>query len=81
MDRSTRAPAHLWIAGVLAALWNGFGALDYTMTQLRQPAWMEQTTVEQRAFLEAAPYWFDATWALDVWGGLTGGALLLARSR
>lgn len=81
MDRSTRTPAHLWITGALAAIWNGFGALDYTMTQLRHPAWMAQMTAEQRTFLDTAPYWLDATWALGVWGGLIGAVLLLARSR
>ena len=81
MDGATKAPAHLWIIGFLAALWNGFGALDYTMTQLRHPAWVEQLTPEQRAFIDTAPYWLDATWALGVWGGLTGAVLLLARSR
>lgn len=29
------APIHLWAVGGLAVLWNGFGALDYTMSQLR----------------------------------------------
>ena len=81
MDRSARTPIHLWIIGGLAAIWNGFGALDYTMTQMRHPAWMEQMTPEQRAFLDTAPYWLDATWALGVWGGLIGAVLLLARSR
>lgn len=81
MNGSVRAPAHLWIVGGLAALWNGFGALDYTMTQTRNPAWMAQMTDEQRAFLESAPVWLDATWALGVWGGLIGSLLLLARSR
>jgi hypothetical protein len=78
---SRRAPAHLWIVAVLGTLWNGFGALDYTMTQMRHPAWMGQMTADQQSFLEGAPYWLDATWALGVWGGLLGSLLLLARSR
>ena len=78
---TTRRPAHLWVVGVLGVVWNGFGSLDYTMTQMRHPGWMAQMTREQQAFLEAAPPWLDATWALGVWGGLIGSLLLLARSR
>jgi hypothetical protein len=62
-------------------VWNGFGSLDYTMTQIRHPAWMAQMTAEQLTFLEGAPFWLDATWALGVWGGLIGSGLLLVRSR
>lgn len=81
MDGETRRPAHLWVVGVLAAIWNGFGALDYTMTQTRNPAWMTQMNEAQRAWIETAPAWMDASWALGVWGGLIGSLLLLARSR
>ena len=81
MDGEARRPAHLWIVGILAAVWNAFGALDYTMTQTRNEAWMTQMDEAQRAWIEAAPAWADATWALGVWGGLIGSLLLLARSR
>lgn len=81
MNISVKAPMHLWIVGAVAALWNGFGALDYTMSQMRHPAWMAQLTAEQQAWLEAAPAWAHACWALGVWGGLAGSLLLLARSR
>ncbi len=81
MNGSARTPVHLWIVGIVAALWNGFGALDYTMSQLRHPAWMAQLTPEQQAWLDAAPAWAHACWALGVWGGLAGSLLLLARSR
>jgi len=81
MNGTEKAPAHLWIVGAVAALWNGFGALDYTMTQIRNPAWLAQMTEAQRAWIETAPGWTHATWALGVWGGLIGSLLLLARSR
>ena len=34
-EARARAPAHLWIVGVLATVWNGFGAYDYLMTRMR----------------------------------------------
>jgi len=29
-DTKKKAPWHLWAAGILALVWNGFGANDYT---------------------------------------------------
>ena len=81
MAASARAPVHLWIVGVLAALWNAMGATDYTMTQTRNAAWMAQMTPEQIAWIEQAPMITHASWAFGVWGGLAGSLLLLARSR
>ena len=81
MEGSARTPAHLWAVGALAALWNAFGALDYTMTQIRNPGWMEQMTADQVAWIENASALAHGSWALGVWGGLIGSLLLLARSR
>ena len=81
MNETINSPVHLWIVGAVATLWNGFGALDYTMTQIRNPVWMAQMTEAQRAWLETTPAWTHATWALGVWGALIGSLLLLARSR
>jgi hypothetical protein len=71
---------HLWIVGALALLWNSFGAFDYTATQLELPFWVAQFTPELRAYLDAAPWWATATWAIGVWGAFVGSlGLLLAR--
>ena len=81
MNGSARTPAHLWIVGALATLWNGFGATDYTMTQLRAEAWTAHMTPAQAAWIESASPLVHASWAFGVWGGLAGALLLLARSR
>ncbi|MDP8993561.1 MAG: hypothetical protein M3N07_01040 [Pseudomonadota bacterium] len=81
MDGSVGTPVHLWVVGVLSALWNGFGAFDYTMTQLRNPSWMAQMTPDQVAWIASAPLVAHASWAFGVWGALLGSLLLLARSR
>ena len=78
---SAKAPVHLWIVGGVSLLWNAFGALDYTMSQLRNEAWLSQLTEAQRAWLDASPAWTAAAWAFGVWGALLGSALLLMRSR
>ena len=76
-----RAPAHVWIVGVLATLWNAFGAFDYVMTQTNNEAYLSQFTAEERAFFDSFPAWMEAFWALGVWGALIGSLLLLVRSR
>ncbi|MHA6334338.1 hypothetical protein ACXYL9_11715 [Qipengyuania sp. CAU 1752] len=80
-------PWHLWVVGIAATLWNGFGAIDYTMTQTANQGWFASMGIDQAttdAMLELlgqAPAWADAAWAFGVWGGLAGSLLLLFRSR
>jgi len=79
--QGARTPAHLWIVGLLATLWNAFGAFDYIMTQTRNDAYLSQFSAEERAFFDSFPAWMEAFWAVGVWGALIGSLLLLVRSR
>ena len=76
-----RTPVHLWIVGVLAVLWNAFGAFNYVMAQTRNDAMLASLSEAQRAYFEAFPAWANGAWAFGVWGGLAGSLLILARSR
>lgn len=76
-----RSPKLLWVVGIVALLWNSFGAFDYTMTQTRNAAYLKMMTPEQVAYIETFPAWAVAGWALGVWGGVAGSLLLLARKR
>ena len=76
-----RTPAHVWIVGILATLWNAFGAYDYIMTQTNNAAYLSQFSAEERAFFDSFPGGMEAFWALGVWGALIGSLLLLIRSR
>ena len=80
---TTRTPWHLWVVGVVAALWNGFGCFDYVMTQTRRDEWFVQMgmTEAQLTYFNAMPAWTHAAWAIGVWGGLLGALLLLLRSK
>jgi hypothetical protein len=78
---TARAPAHLWIVGIQAALWNEFGCFDYFMTNTRNETYLAQFTTEQMAYFDSLPAWLTAFWAIGVWGGLAGALLLLIRSR
>ena len=76
-----RAPAHLWIIGILALLWNGYGCYEYVMTETRNAAFLATLPSEWVTYWDSLPVWLTAAWALGVWGGLVGAVLLLIRSR
>jgi hypothetical protein len=76
-----RTPWHLWVVGILSLLWNAGGAYDYLMTQLGNEAYLAMLTEPQRAMLAQRPVWFDAVWAIGIWGSVAGSLLLLLRSR
>jgi hypothetical protein len=85
---SSRAPWHFWLAGIVSLLWNAFGGYDYTMTQLRDPAYFAQMSgqmgmspAEMNGFFDSFPAWASALWAVGVWGSVAGSILLLLRSR
>lgn len=81
-----RTPAHLWIVGILALLWNCFGAYDYVMSHMRSTDYIKSSIpgVDPNAalaWMDSFPVYAKAGWALGVWGGLLGAILLLMRSR
>ena len=83
MDSATRTPWHLWVVGIVTLLWNGFGANDYTQTQLRNMDYLNSMGYPQAGidYLDQFPAWAEAGWALGVWGAVMGSVLLLLRSR
>jgi len=74
------APRRFWIIGALATAWNGFGCLDFALTNMRDPAWMAQMPPAMVDYVDAMPAWAILTWGLSVSAGLLGSLLLLARS-
>ena len=83
MIETVRTPWHLWVVGVVALLWNGFGCTDFTMTQTRGDAWLTSMgmTEPQLAYFHAMPAWTHVAWGVGVWGGLLGAILLLLRRK
>jgi hypothetical protein len=83
---SARTPAHLWIVGILALLWNCFGAYDYVMSNMRNADYIKSAMpgvdpAAALAWMDAFPIYAKIGWALGVWGGVLGSILLLMRSR
>ncbi len=83
MAETIKTPWHLWLVGIVSLLWNAIGAYDYTMTNLRDQAYLDSMgyPAEGIAYLEAFPVWAHSGWALGVWGAIIGSVLLLLRNR
>ena len=79
IPQSTKAPWHLWVVGALAVLWNSMGALDFTMTQMRNTAYLSAMTPKQLDYIYAIPLWAVLVWGIAVWSGFLGSLLLLFR--
>ena len=83
---NARTPAHLWIVGGLATLWNAFGAYDYLMTRMRNMDYLNSMmpggdATAMLTYVDSFPLWAQAGWGMGVWFGLLGSIMLLVRSR
>jgi hypothetical protein len=78
---TSSTPMHLWIVGIVALLWNGFGAFDYVMTQMNVESYMGQFTPEQREYFAGYPAWATGAWALAIWSSVLGSLALLLRRK
>jgi hypothetical protein len=82
-EARTGAPWHFWVVALLGLLWNGFGAVDYTMSHLQGEAWYRTMGMPEAAIaaMNTYPTWMHAVWAIGVWGSALGAVLLILRSR
>lgn len=86
-DVRGKVPASYWVIAVLGAIWNGYGAVDYLMSKLRNMDFLIAATGsaeaanQMLAMLDAMPLWAQVLWGLGVWGSVAGSALMLVRSR
>ena len=55
------------------------GALDFTMTQTHNAAYLKGLTPEQLAYIHGFPLWAVLVWGLGTWGSFLGSLLLLLR--
>ena len=76
-----KAPASLWIVGILSLIWNAGGVYDFVMTKSEITAYLAALPAEQIAYLKNLPVWTNLAWIFGVFGGLAGSVLLLLRSR
>ena len=75
---ATSVPAWFWVAAGLALLFEAFGCYMYLAQVTMDHASMP---LDQRAMWDATPTWMVAAYAIAVWVGLVGAALLLMRRK
>jgi hypothetical protein len=80
-SQPARTPWHLWVVGGVSLLWNAMGALDFTMTQTKNEAYMKAFTPEQLDYFYGFPLWVVLLWGISTWGSVLGSLLLLLRRR
>ena len=79
-----KTPWHLWVVGVLAVLWNSYGAFDFAATMIRLEPYLEGflgMSGSQIDFFLSFPWWQKVLWLIGTWGGFLGAVLLLMRKR
>ena len=74
-------PWHLWLIGIVGALWSSIGVISFMLTQMNVEAVMSRFPPQQREYFESFPLWAVAFWAIGVFGGLIGCLLLLLENR
>lgn len=80
-DTSTITPWHLWVVGIIAVLFNSFGAFDYVMSMTQGASYQASMgmTPEQIAHYQNLPKWMKVVWPTGVWTAEAASFLLLLR--
>ena len=83
MSDANKTPWHLWAVGVIGLAWNGFGAFDFTNTQVRGEAYLREFGMNDAAiaYYNAMPWWAIAIWGVGTLGAFIATLLLLLRSK
>ena len=74
-------PFGFWIVSVLALLWNLLGMAIFFMQINMPPDALAAMPAEQRALYESTPGWVNGAFAVAVFGGALGSAMLLMKNR
>lgn len=74
-------PAWYWLVALAGLLFEGFGCFNYLAFVSIDPQQVATLPLDQRAVVNATPWWITAAYALAVWVGLLGAVLLLVRRR
>lgn len=67
-----------WLGAAASLLFMATGCLFYVMHVTIDPATLP---LDQRAMMEAVPWWMTAAYAVAVWVGLAGAVMLLMRRK
>ena len=80
---ATAAPKHLYIIGIIVALWDSMGIMAFLVSVTRNDEFMKAAGHSQEAIdlTYSLPMWDFAIWGIAVFSGLGGVACLLMRKR
>ena len=81
MNVAAPRPLGFWIVSVLALLWNLVGMAIFFMQINMPPEALAAMPAEQRALYESTPAWVNGAFAVAVFGGALGSAMLLMKKR
>ena len=77
-QRHAKAPAHLWVVGLLLVLWNGWGV---ALAIAAQSANLPLTDPDIAAYFAAQPSWLVLLADIGPIAGIAGSVALLLQSR
>lgn len=82
-DAPVKTPWHLWLVGLVAALFNSIGVLDFVMSMAQGAKYQASVgmTPDQIAHYQQMPSWMMFVWAVGVFGAFLASILLLLRRR
>jgi hypothetical protein len=66
-----------WVIGTIALIWNGLGVANYLVQMIVDSS--DAYREVERALIEGRPAWATAAFAIAVFGGTLGSALLLLK--
>ena len=81
MNVAASRPLGFWIVSVLALLWNLLGTAIFFMQINMPPEALAVMPADQRALYESTPGWVNGAFAVAVFGGALGSAMLLMNKR
>jgi len=83
MSNTASTPWHLWVVGVIALLWNGYGCYDFYMTTTGGADYLRAYGLSEDliAYYTSMPGWTTPAWIIGVGGGALGAILLLLRRK
>ncbi len=81
MSQSPKLPVWFWIVAALALIWNLLGVFAYIQQMTISDEALAALPAAERALYDAYPAWAAAAFAVAVFGGAAGSALLLLRNK
>ena len=81
MNVAASRPFGFWIIAVLALLWNLLGMAIFFMQINMSPEALAAMPAEQRALYQSTPTWVNGAFAVAVFCGALGSAMLLMKKR